>query len=119
MAGSTATYLRGDALVYIVPALGPGPPWEYLVEAATLDSLLQADDTFVALVGAGAGDLWAVPAEEAAFLIEGRAPQVDAEGSQAWRFYLASQGRRWLLRAESSPAESIDATPFHNAPPGG
>jgi len=105
--------------VYIVPPLGPGPPWEYLVEEATLDSLLQADDTFVALIGADAGNLWAVPADEAAFLIEGRVPQLDAEGRRAWHFYLASQGGRWLLRAESNPSDSVDATPFHNVPPGG
>ncbi|MBI3954082.1 MAG: hypothetical protein HY330_06180 [Chloroflexi bacterium] len=127
VAGAGATYLRGEALLYVVPPLRSGPPWEYLVDEETLDDLLQADDTYLVLVGSGADDIWTVPADEAAFLIEGRVPQTGPQGERAWRYYLApqaglldsAQAKRWLLRAESNPKETVDVSLFRNAPPGG
>ena len=123
VAGSAATFLSnsglaGEALLYVVQPSAGAPPWEYMVNEEVLDNLLQADETFLLLLTPGAEHFWCIPADEAAYLIEGRVPQVDARGERAWRYFLELQAERWRLRAESNPLETIDMTAFRDRPPG-
>jgi hypothetical protein len=44
-------------------------------------------------------------------------PQAAPDGRRAWRYRLAAESGRWLLRAESNQHESVDVTAFHNRAP--